>query len=203
MSHSISRANLGVFFLSHKLAVVNLSWASTYGRDSSLRGYRHCVPQNHPPRQGRRFRFISHKFTASNLRYQARRMNNRSYVTEQTTTLHLIYQKFNYLWRKHKHPLFPWQGTVGWALGRVSAHKRSVCRVSEANRTRPRTSVQQTLRQISYSFRCKQSRQLPWWNHANCRGIHCTYIVHTRMNFAVIGKISSHWITLDTQVSHG
>ena len=49
-----------------------------------------------------RFRFISHKFTASNLRYQARRMNNRSYVTEQTTALHLIYQKFNYLWRKHK-----------------------------------------------------------------------------------------------------
>ena len=32
---------------------------------------------------------------ASNLRYQARRMNNRSYVTEQTTALHLIYQKFN------------------------------------------------------------------------------------------------------------
>lgn len=24
----------------------------------------------------------------------------------------------------------PWPGTVGWALGRVSAHKRSVCRVS-------------------------------------------------------------------------
>ena len=31
-----------------------------------------------------------------------------------------------------------WPGTVGWALGRVSAHKRSVCRVSEANRTLPR-----------------------------------------------------------------
>ena len=42
------------------------------------------------------------------------------------------------------------------------------------------------------------TRQLPWWNHANCRGIQCTYIVHTRMNFAVIGKISSHWITIDT-----
>ena len=59
-----------------------------------------------PVKEGR-FRFISHKFTASNLRYQARRMNNRSYVTEQTTALHLIYQKFNYLRRKHKHPLFP------------------------------------------------------------------------------------------------
>lgn len=54
-----------------------------------------------PVKEGR-FRFISHKFTASNLRYQARRMNNRSYVTEQTTALHLIYQKFNYLRRKHE-----------------------------------------------------------------------------------------------------
>lgn len=34
-----------------------------------------------------------------------------------------------------------WPGTVGWALGRVSAHKRSVCRVSAANRTRIRTHV--------------------------------------------------------------
>ena len=49
-----------------------------------------------------------------------------------------------------------------------------VCRVSEANRIPYRT------------------RQLPCQNHANCRGIHCVYIVHTRMNFAVIGKISSH-----------
>lgn len=47
-----------------------------------------------PVKEGR-FRFISHKFTTANLRYQARRMNNRSYVTEQTTALHLIYQKFN------------------------------------------------------------------------------------------------------------
>ena len=36
---------------------------------------------------------------------------------------------------------FAWPGTVGWALGRVSAHKRSVCRASAANRTRARTHV--------------------------------------------------------------
>ena len=29
----------------------------TYGQDSSLRGYRYCVPQNHPPRQGRAVSF--------------------------------------------------------------------------------------------------------------------------------------------------
>lgn len=165
-----------------------------------------------------RFRFISHKFTASNLRYQARRMNNRSYVTEQTTALHLIYQKFNYLRRKHPlfpwqgtvlivalativcrvseanrilsrqtfinswrtklpnrsivpfvantkrsthHAIFPWQGTVGWALGCVSTHKRSVCRVSEANRTRIEIAPTAVVK----------SRQLPWYTLC----IHCTY----------------------------
>ena len=39
-----------------------------------------------------------------------------------------------------------WPGTVGWALGRVSAHKRSVCRVSEANRTLVRTNVRDNQR---------------------------------------------------------
>ena len=123
-----------------------------------------------PVKEGR-FRFISHKFTASNLRYQARRMNNRSYVTEQTTALHLIYQKFNYLRRKRKHPLFPWRGTVGWALGRVSAHKRSVCRASAASRTRPHK-------------RCAKYRiHFGANNRANCRGkitpTAVVYIVHT------------------------
>ena len=95
MSHSISRAYLGVFFLSHKLAEVNLF------EQARMVGIRHSVATataflkpTLPIKEGR-FRFISHKFTASNLRYQARRMNNRSYVTEQTTALHLIYQKFN------------------------------------------------------------------------------------------------------------
>ena len=73
MSHNIIAPTAAFFFLSHKLAVVNLF------EQTRMVG----------------FRFISHKFTASNLRYQARRMNNRSYVTEQTTALHLIYQKFN------------------------------------------------------------------------------------------------------------
>lgn len=107
MSHSTSRANLGGFFLSYKLAVVNLF------QQARMVGIRHSVATataflktTLPVKEGR-FRFISHKFTASNLRYQARRMNNRSYVTEQTTALHLIYQKFNYLRRKRKHPLFP------------------------------------------------------------------------------------------------
>ena len=157
MSHSISRANLGVFFLSHKLAVVNLS-------------------------------------------EQTRHMNNCSYVIAR--------------------PLpFPWPGAVGWALGRVSAHKRSVCRVSEANRTRQRTNVHEPTFAMTFvnywpSFiacavwaqrteHVSKTRQLPCQNHANCRGIHCTYIVHTQTFIAVIGKISSHWITLDTQVSHG
>ena len=89
------RAHIGVFFLSHKLAVVNLF------EQTRMVGIRHSVATataflktTLPVKEGR-FRFISHKFTASNLRYQARRMNNRSYVTEQTTALHLIYQKFN------------------------------------------------------------------------------------------------------------
>lgn len=96
----------------------------------------------------------------------------------------------------------PWQGTVGWALGRVSAHKRSVCRVSEANRTRPQTSVQQTLHQISYSFRCKQ--------HANCRGeitpTAVVYNVHTLYIHVWILPLSAklvHSELLLTQVSNG
>lgn len=101
MSHNII-APTSAFFLSHKLAVVNLF------QQTRMVGIRHSVATataflktTLPVKEGR-FRFISHKFTASNLRYQARRMNNRSYVTEQTTALHLIYQKFNYLWRKLK-----------------------------------------------------------------------------------------------------
>lgn len=95
MSHNIIAPTAAVFFLSHKLAVVNLF------EQTRMVGIRHSVATataflktTLPVKEGR-FRFISHKFTASNLRYQARRMNNRSYVTEQTTALHLIYQKFN------------------------------------------------------------------------------------------------------------
>ena len=47
-----------------------------------------------PVKEGR-FRFISRKLTVSNLRYQARHMNNRSYVIKQTLAQHLIYQIFN------------------------------------------------------------------------------------------------------------
>ena len=43
--------------------------------------------------------FISHKLAVVNSRHQVQHMNNRSYVIEQTTALHLIYQKFNYLHR--------------------------------------------------------------------------------------------------------
>ena len=126
-----------------------------------------------PVKEGR-FRFISHKFTASNLRYQARRMNNRSYVTEQTTAPHMLYQKFNYLRRKRKHPLFPWQGTVGWALGRVSAHKRSVCRVSAASRTFPNKRCTKYCIHFGANnapTAVPKSRQLPWYTLY----IHCTY----------------------------
>ena len=120
MSHSISRAHSGGFFLSHKLAVVNLF--------------------------------------------------------EQT---------------QNARPLsFPCLGTVCWALGRVSAHKRSVCRVSEANRTCPRTNVRDNLCQLLTQLHrvCRasaasltrieitptavvKSRQLPWYTLY----IHCTY----------------------------
>ena len=95
MSHNVSCQHRRFFFLSHKLAVVNLF------EQARMVGIRHSVATataflktTLPVKEGR-FRFISHKFTVSNLRYQARRMNNRSYVTEQTTALHLIYQKFN------------------------------------------------------------------------------------------------------------
>ena len=125
-------------------------------------GIRHSVAtataflKTTPPVKEGRFRFISHKFTASNLRYQARRMNNRSYVTEQTTALHLIYQKFNYLRRKHKRPPFPWQGTV-----LIVALATIVCRVSEANRTRIENAPTAVVK----------SRQLPWCTLY----IHCAY----------------------------
>lgn len=93
---------------------------------------------------------------------------------------------------------FPWQGTVGWALGRVSAHKRSVCRVSEANRTLPQTSVQQTLHQISYSFRCKQ--------HANCRGeitpTAVVYIVHTLYIHVWILPLSAKLVHIELLLTH-
>lgn len=143
-----------------------------------------------PVKEGR-FHFISHKFTASNLRYQARRMNNRSYVTEQTTALHLIYQKFNQL--RRKHPLFPWQGTV-----LIVALATIVCRVSAANRTCPRTSVQQTLHQISYSFRCKQC--------ANCRGeitpTAVVHIVHTLYIHIWILPLSAKLVHIELLLTH-
>lgn len=95
-------------------------------------------------------------------------------------------------------PPFPWQGTVGWALGRVSAHKRSMCRVSEANRTLPQTSVQQTLHQISYSFRCKQ--------HANCRGkitpTAVVYIVHTLYIHVWILPLSAKLVHIELLLTH-
>lgn len=47
-----------------------------------------------PVKEGR-FRFISHKLTVANSRYQTQHMSNHSYVIEQTTALHLSYQKFN------------------------------------------------------------------------------------------------------------
>lgn len=140
-------------------------------------------------------RFISHKFTASNLRYQARRMNNRSYVAEQTTAPHMLHQKFNYLRRKHKthHAIFPWQGTV-----LIVALATIVCRVSEANRARQRTSVQQTLHQISYSFRCKQ--------HANCRGkitpTAVVYIVHTLYIHIRILPLSAKLVHIELLLTH-
>ena len=154
MSHNII-AQTSAFFLSHKLAVVNLF------QQSRMVGIRHSVATataflktTLPVKEGR-FRFISHKFTASNLRYQARRMNNRSYVTEQTTALHLIYQKFNYLRRKLKSPSL-WQGTV-----LIVALATIVCRVSAANRTR----IENTPTAVP------KSRQLPWYTLY----IHCTY----------------------------
>ena len=143
--------------------------------------------------------FLSHKLAVVNLFEQTRHMNNCSYVIAR--------------------PLpFPWQGTVGWALGRVSAHKRSVCRASAASRTLHRTyfhanifpptyihctySVQQTLHQITYSFRCKQ--------HANCRAkitpTAVVYSVHTLYIRVWILPLSAKLVHIElllTQVSHG
>ena len=136
MSHSII-APTSAFFLSHKLAVVNLF------EQARMVGIRHSVKEG-------RFRFISHKFTASNLRYQARRMNNRSYVTEQTTALHLIYQKFNYL--RRKHPLFPWP-----------------CERSEQNTVAPNIHqflAHQITKSLNCAIRCKhETLDLPMTRH--------------------------------------
>ena len=106
-------------------------------------------------------------------------MNNYSYVITQPS-------------------LFPWQGTVGWALGRVSAHKRSVCRASEASRIPPRTNVQQTLHQISYSFRCK--------HRANCRAkitpTAVVYIVHTLYIHVWILPLSAKLVHIELLLTH-
>lgn len=87
MSHSISRANLGGFFLSHKLAVVNLF------EQTLMVGIRHTracalafLKTTLPIKEGR-FRFISHKLTVANLFCPTRHMNNRSYVIARTTAL--------------------------------------------------------------------------------------------------------------------
>ena len=126
------------------------------------------------------FFFLSHKLAVVNLFEQTQHMNNHSYVIARHT------------------PSFPWPGTVGWALGRVSAHKRSVCRVSEANRTRPQTNVQQMLRQISYSFRCKQC--------ANCRGkitpTAVVYIVHTLYIHVWILPLSAKLVHSELLLTH-
>lgn len=122
---------------------------------------------------------------------------------------------------------FPWQGTVGWALGRVSAHKRSVCRVSEANRTRVRTNVRDNLCQLLTQFyrvcrvsaanrtfpnkRCTKYRiHFGANNRANCRGeitpTAVVYSVHTLYIHVWILPLSAKLVHIElllTQVSHG
>lgn len=199
MSHNIIAPTLA-FFLSHKLAVVNLF------EQTLMVGIRHSVATataflktTLPVKEGR-FRFISHKFTASNLFCPTRHMNNRSYVIART-------------------PPFLDQGT-----GLIVASATIVCRVSEANRTRQRTSVRDNLRQsltnphrayIQRTYivhtvsnkRCTKYRiHFGANNHANCRGkitpTAVVYNVHTLYIHIWILPLSAKLVHSELLLTH-
>ena len=128
--------------------------------------------------------------------------------------------------RKHK-TFFLWQGTVGWALGRVSAHKRSMCRVSAANRTRSQyafaiTSVNHWLTFIACAVwakrtehvhepvsnkRCTKYRiHFGANNRANCRGkitpTAVVYSVHTLYIHIWILPLSAKLVHSELLLTH-